>query len=104
VIDPPSLPLRPFWPNRLSFSWLGLFVGLVLAVAITAGLELAHNPVRGDREVASMLPVPILAGIPLIVSQSQKQALRRRMWIEIAAASAMFVVIVAGNFLSYYRG
>lgn len=104
VIDPPSLPLRPFWPNRLNFSLLGLAIGLVLAVGITAGLELAENRIRSEKELAALLPVPILAGIPLIVSPRQKVKHRARMMAEAAVASAMLAVIVAGNFLSYYRG
>lgn len=104
IIDPPSLPLRPFWPNRLSFSIVGLIAGLVLGVIITVAMELTHNPVYGEKEAAAMLPVPILAGIPLVISPLQRAHRRRKLLLEAVAAGALAAVIVAGNFVSYYRG
>jgi polysaccharide chain length determinant protein (PEP-CTERM system associated) len=104
IIDPPSMPLRPYWPDRLNFSLLGLAVGALLGISITVSLELAQNRVRGEKEVAAMLPVPILAGIPLVVSPRQNRLMQKRRLQEAVAAAAMIAIIVAGNFFSYYRG
>jgi polysaccharide chain length determinant protein (PEP-CTERM system associated) len=102
VIDPPSLPLKPFWPNRLDLSLMGLAAGLVLAIAATLAIEISQNRVRNEKDVASF--VPILAGVPLIVSPRQQVRARRRVWLEAAAASCLFLVMLVGNVLSYYRG
>ena len=98
-------------PDRLKDPWfaglialVGLVAGLCLALGTTAALEMTQNPVRGERDLVELLPVAILAGIPLIVSPGRQQHLRRRIVLETALASGMMAVIVAGNLLSYYKG
>src|SRR5205807_7375061 len=39
VLDPPSLPVKPYSSNRLKFCAMGLAVGLLLSGAATAGAE-----------------------------------------------------------------
>src|SRR5436305_15126262 len=46
VLDPPSLPVKPYSPKRLQLCAIGLVVGLYLGGAITAGAEMLdvwHN-------------------------------------------------------------
>jgi len=37
IIDPPSLPIKPDFPNRLKFCGIGLGVGLALGVVVAGG-------------------------------------------------------------------
>jgi polysaccharide chain length determinant protein (PEP-CTERM system associated) len=101
IIDPPSLPLQPDSPNRFTFSILGLAVGLVLAIGLTFGLEFVQDRIKGEKEVAAMLGVPILAGIPLVRSERQKRMERRRAILEGLTAVALLAIVIAGNIISF---
>ena len=37
IIDPPSLPLKPSFPDRLKFCGIGLAAGLALGAAVVWG-------------------------------------------------------------------
>ena len=39
ILDPPSLPVKPYSPNRLKLSVIGLFVGLVLGARKRRGRD-----------------------------------------------------------------
>lgn len=104
IIDPPSLPRRPFWPNRLTLSLVGLGVGLALSLVVTGTFEIIQNRLRGEKDAAEILAMPILAGIPLIVPPAKMAANHRRFWIEAAAVSAMIGMVCIGNLVSFLKG
>ena len=39
IIDPPSLPIKPSFPDRLKFCGIGLVVGLVLGAGVVGGVR-----------------------------------------------------------------
>ena len=63
VLDPPSLPERPSFPNRPLFGLGGLGVGLAFGVAIAHFLELHDKSLRTKWDVETYLGVPTLAVI-----------------------------------------
>ena len=40
IIDPPSLPVKPEFPNRMKFCGIGLGIGLALGVVVVGGLRI----------------------------------------------------------------
>ena len=63
VLDPPSLPERPSFPNPPLFGLGGLGVGLAFGVAMAHFLELHDKSLRTRRDVETYLGVPTLAVI-----------------------------------------
>ena len=43
ILDPPSLPVKPSFPNRLKLCGIGLVVGVLLGAAVSAGAELMDD-------------------------------------------------------------
>ena len=43
VIDPPSLPAKPQFPNRLKFCGMGLGLGLALGVVVAGAFEMLDD-------------------------------------------------------------
>src|SRR5580704_4793592 len=50
IIDPPSLPLKPAFPNRLKFCLIGLGIGLALGVAVAGAFEMIDDRVYEEKE------------------------------------------------------
>jgi polysaccharide chain length determinant protein (PEP-CTERM system associated) len=66
VLDPPSLPQKPTFPNKQLFAFGGFIGGLGLGLGIVLFLELQDTTLRTDRDVEALLKLPTLAMIPLI--------------------------------------
>src|SRR5271170_7074647 len=43
MLDPPSLPLKPDFPNRLKFCGIGLGIGLALGLIVAGGFEVVDH-------------------------------------------------------------
>ncbi len=59
-------PERPFSPQPRTALLLGMFVGLLLGIALVALLEFMDNTVKPDRQIAEIAGAPLLATIPLV--------------------------------------
>lgn len=93
VLDPPSLPQRPSFPNRTLFALGGLCGGLALAVGIVHLSQARDKSIRTRRDVEIFLGVPTLALISHTGSGSKirylsKAAIRtRRAELSLTASS-----------------
>ena len=104
IIDPPSLPIKPDFPNRLKFCGIGLVVGLLLGVGVGWGAEMMDDRVYDEQELKGLLPVSVVSEIPVITSPADEKSEQRRLWLGWATAALVFVAILAGSAISYLRG
>ncbi len=65
VVEAPSVPTRPFAPDRPRLIWLAVFAALGAGLAVTGVAEWLDASVRGPEDAGS-LGVPVLAAIPRI--------------------------------------
>ena len=104
VIDPPSFPLKPSFPNRLKFCGIGLMVGLALGVGTVSAIEVLDDRVYSEAELKKLLPVAILSEIPAIVDPADERHQQRQDWMGWAATAVIVGAIVAGSAFSYLKG
>src|SRR5256885_15976822 len=104
VLDPPSLPVKPYSPKRLQLCAIGLVVGLLLSGAATAGAELLDDRIHDEKTLKKLIQIPVLSEIPNVSTDTETRAERRDGWLVCATASMMVVSILAGSALSYFRG
>jgi len=104
MLDPPSLSLKPDFPNRLNFCRIGVGVGLALGLLVVASLEVMDDRLHSEREIKNLLPMAILSEIPAITSPSDKRSSTKKMALGWAMAALIVVTILAGSALSYLRG
>lgn len=63
VLDPPSLPEEPSFPNRQLFVLGGLIAGLAIGACLVRIAEMRDKSIRQPRDVEMLLGVPTLAVI-----------------------------------------
>ena len=103
ILDPPSLPDKPAFPNRLKFCGMGVVAGLVLGCLVVFLLEVFDDRMHGERELKALLPT-IMAEIPEIQSPLDQQKQKRRLVLGWTMAGILGAVIVAGSAFSFLRG
>lgn len=104
ILDPPSLPLKPDFPNRLKFCGIGLGLGLALGVAVAGGFEFMDDRLYSEKEIRDLMPVAIISEIPEILNLSDQQASKKKMWLGWAMAVLVLATILAGSAFSYLHG
>ncbi len=101
--DPPNYPMKPDFPNHLKFCGIGVGFGLVLGIALVAGLEYFDDRMHLGEEIREMLPVAVISEVPEIVTPADVRLARRRVVMGWATAAAVLVTILAGTAASYLR-
>ena len=104
MIDPPSLPMKPSFPNRLKFCGIGLVVGLALGAGVVGVLEMMDDRVYSEHELKSLLPVSVMSEIPAITTPADERGEQKRLWLGWATATVVAATILAGSAISYLRG
>ena len=104
IIDPPSLPIKPSFPDRLKFCFIGLAVGLVLGVGSGRGFEVTDDRIYNEQELKGLLPVSVLSEIPVITAPASERAEQKKVWLGWATAAVVFATILAGSVVSYLVG
>jgi len=104
VVDPPSLPQKPSFPNRLKFCGIGLAVGLALGGLVVGLLEMKDDRIYEEKKLKDLLPATILAEIPVIVNEPDQRKERARFWLGWATAVVVFATILVASAFSYLHG
>jgi protein tyrosine kinase modulator len=94
VLDPARPPLRPTGMRRLQFNALGLAFGFFVGLLSAAFLELKDTTIHRVNDVMDVFQLPVIAAIPAIVEESQRQEEKRRRWLTLSAAT--ITVLVGG--------
>ncbi len=102
ILDPPSLPTKPSFPNRLKFCAMGLAAGLFLGLGTVIGLEVMNDQIYSEKELKDLLPTTVLSEIPIITTPEKELAERQRIRRGWMAAAVVFAVILAGSAASYF--
>jgi len=104
IIDPPSLPTKPDFPNRMKFCTIGLAVGLALGVVVAGAFEFLDDRIYEEKELQKMLPIAVISEIPALPLASEQRQQRRRFWLGWATAAAVLGTILLGSAFSMLRG
>lgn len=104
VLDPPSLPLKPDFPNRLKFCIMGIGFGLFLGVIVAGGFEFLDGRMHNENEIKKLLPVPVICDIPEIMSPAEEQQARKKLMFGWIAAAVVAVIILVGSAFNYLHG
>src|SRR5262249_38101213 len=91
ILDPPSLPQKPYFPNRLKLCGMGLVVGLLLGGGIAAGTEFLDDRIYSEEVLTKLVPVKIICEIPRITTMEEDKRQRRSIGLLWVTAALIFV-------------
>jgi capsular polysaccharide biosynthesis protein len=103
MIDPPSLPQRPYSPNRLALSMVGLAFGLTIGLAIALVLDFLSPRVTQDSELAEFIGSGYILSLPSLVTEQELARARKKHILEAVAAGLLAAIIPAATVLGHFR-
>jgi hypothetical protein len=104
MIDPPSFPLKPDFPDRLKFCVGGIGFGLALGLVVVGGLEFIDDRMNSEKAIRALLPMKVISEIPEVLMASDIRKGRIRAILGWALAGFVFAAILVGSAYSYIRG
>jgi hypothetical protein len=104
VIDPPSLPDKPSFPDRFKFSLAAIAAGLALAVLFGFGSEVLDDRIRNEQALNEAVSLPVLVEIPPLPTPAEIRAARWRPWLAVAATVAVIILLPSGVAYVYFWG
>jgi succinoglycan biosynthesis transport protein ExoP len=103
MLDPPSLPPKPDFPNRLKFAGIGLGVGLALGLIVAGGFEFLDDRMYSEKDIKDLLQISIISEVPEVSLPSDERRSLRKMAIGWSTAAVVFGTILAGSAVSFFR-
>lgn len=104
MLDPPSLPVKPDFPNHLKFCGLGIAAGLGLGCLIVFLFEFLDDRMHAEKEIKALLAINVLAEVPEVQSEADKERQRRRVVLGWAVTAIVGICIALGSTFSLLRG
>ncbi|MCM8795552.1 MAG: Wzz/FepE/Etk N-terminal domain-containing protein, partial [Candidatus Omnitrophica bacterium] len=83
VVEPASVPLRPFKPNRKFMGFVGLGLGMVIGIGLIFFSEMTDHSFTEINQLRNFLDIPVIGSISqiLTVEEAEEIRARRRLWI-----------------------
>ena len=78
ILDPPSLPTTPSFPNKLYFTLGGFGLGLALSVALMYLIAMFDKAIYSERDVEACLKIPVLTTVPTLDRAAVQSARRHK--------------------------
>lgn len=104
IIDPPSLPDKPEFPDRFKFSLAAIGAGLALAILFGFGAEFLDDRIRGEQALAEAVDLPVLAEIPPLPTPGELRRARLVPWVAVAFLLLILVALPSGVAYAYFWG
>lgn len=101
IIDPPSLPQSPEFPNHVKFSLGGIGAGLALGLVLVVVKELTNQSVYTDDQASMLVKAPILTSVPSLWTVSEQHQHKRSALLQNIAAAALLALIPLGTAFAF---
>jgi polysaccharide chain length determinant protein (PEP-CTERM system associated) len=104
IIDPPSLPDKPEFPDRFKFSLAAIGAGIALAILFGFGSEFLDDRIRGEQALSDATTLPVLAEIPSLPTPKELRWARLAPWMAVAATLLILIALPSGVVYAYFWG
>lgn len=104
LVDPPSLPQKPFRPNRQRINLLGIALGFGLSVGLAFLVEVRDRSLHTEKELTRLFSAPVVVGVPEFFTPTEERQRRWRRLGEWVAGSLLLLTVLAGEVFLYWRG
>jgi uncharacterized protein involved in exopolysaccharide biosynthesis len=102
VLDPPSLPVQPYKPNRWMIVGTGTAIAFMLGLALAGVQEAKDSSLKNLKDVRAYTNLPVLSSIPLLENTIVVRRKRRMTYLVWSACVIIGGVAVAASLYYHY--
>jgi len=95
LLHAPTVPRRPYFPNRIGIVLLGLLLGCGVALGAAAFADAYDPTVRGSEDLQEIMETTALGSIPMLLTTQDRHRYRVRWAAALLAYTAGAVLMVA---------
>lgn len=103
VVDPPSLPTKPYSLDRFEMACLGFAAGLIFGVAGVVLSEFCDDRIYDGADIKRIAPADLFMEIPPIRSAADRNQKKRTRWLAVSMGAVAVVVMTAGTAFNYLK-
>lgn len=104
VVDPASFPLKPAGPQRQKIALGGLIAGLGVGLALAFLIEARDRSLHSESEVRGYFPVPLVVGIPALLTVRERRQHKRRLALGWALGCLVLLLMGAAQLYVFHNG
>lgn len=105
LIDPASVPTKPYSPDRSKMALMGIAVGLALGVVIAGLVEFSDLHVYTEGQVKEIVGATMMiVGVPSLWTPSEISLNRRFAWMQAALAGIIVVAVTGITAFTFIKG
>jgi succinoglycan biosynthesis transport protein ExoP len=101
LVDPPTLPTNPVGPKRFKMSLTGMAGGAAFGIVLAVLMELRKRSFYEEKELGAAFAVPLIVGIPVLMTLREQRKRRWRLAVEWVMASLLAGCVIAAEFYVY---
>ena len=96
LLEPAQLPQKPFKPDRTAILLIGLALALGGGVGVGALREAMDFSIKGPRDLARKISLPILTQVPYLASEedAKRKSIQKFAWIGVAVFALVVLLVI----------
>jgi uncharacterized protein involved in exopolysaccharide biosynthesis len=96
LLEPAQLPEKPFKPDRAAILLIGLVLALGGGIGFGALREATDFSIKGPRDLARKISLPILTQVPYLASQedARRRSIQKFAWVGVAVFALLVLLII----------
>ena len=96
LLEPAQLPEKPFKPDRAAILLIGLVLALGGGIGFGTLREAMDFSIKGPRDLARKISLPILAQVPYLASQedARRRSIQKFAWVGVAVFALLVLLII----------
>jgi hypothetical protein len=102
VLDPPSLPVTPYSPNRWLMVGGGIAGSFMLGLVLAGVQEARDTSLKNLKDVRAYTNLPVLCSIPLLENTLLVKKKKRMTYLAWSAAIILGIVAICSSLFYYY--
>ena len=102
LVDRPSLPTVPSSPNRIKISLGGAAAGLGLGLGLALLMNIMDRSFHSEEDVSQRFAVPLIIGVPLLLTSHEDRSRTRRRAFEWVAGSGLVLAVLIAQLYEFY--
>jgi len=103
ILDPPSLPQKPYSPNPLQLSLAGLAIGLAGGLVFVLVKETLQPHLYTEAEIPQHVAVPVIATIPPLLTWSEQNKQMRQRNLGLVGIIVLSMIVPLVTLIAYIR-